>query len=708
MLPKEYSRIVQHDMLSVFFQEKETIGFTLLPAEMEHEIPEHRKTMNGSRAAANFTRTLNLNLPAVHIEPLAQIKLAGDMPGSTANYAGASRKYSTTMEHVRFDSQKISEDQVETCFSDEKGRFSFRHVLKRFHDRPYFEAFTEFTNRSGEVLCLDLLESFSLGMLSLFQKDAGNDTYRIHRFLGGWSAEGRMVSCFAEELGLEQAWAPFYGRSVRYRHCGSRPVHENFPCLVLEDTEKGVCWAVQIAALGPWQIEISRISDFLNLSGGSPDCDSGWQRSVAPGETIRSISSLLTCFKGDVEQTLQRLHAWTEDHAAQHPEAEKDFPVSYNDFCTCWGRAAEEAGLKTAKALEGSGVRYFTLDAGWFVKDGTELGNWVVNNSLYPDGGLRSFLEKIRRKGFIPGIWFEFEVASPLSCPGQHPEEFLICLNGKPYEILPRRFLDFRKKEAREWIDRKMISLLREYHIGYLKVDYNADLIGVDSPGQSAVGGLEDALDAIREYYEHIRKELPDVTIEICASGGHRLTPAWMRLGDMASFSDAHESVAIPLIAANTLRMIPARWNQVWAVLRKEDSEDREFYTLTAGMLGRLCLSGDIAELSPGQRGILDNALEFYQQTKRTICCGTHEIRRRLFNLSQNAPKGFQQVIFRSGGSEVILIHTFEDSPETIEIPTENVVKHSFLPANTLLKQLPGKLILSGIREFSGYALQLE
>ena len=226
-----------------------------------------------------------------------------------------------------------------------------------------------------------------------------------------------MVSCFAEELGLEQAWAPFYGRSVRYRHCGSRPVHENFPCLVLEDTEKGVCWAVQIAALGPWQIEISRISDFLNLSGGSPDCDSGWQRSVAPGETIRSISSLLTCFKGDVEQTLQRLHAWTEDHAAPHPEAEKDFPVSYNDFCTCWGRAAEEAGLKTAKALEGSGVRYFTLDAGWFVKDGTELGNWVVNNSLYPDGGLRGFLEKIRRKGFIPGIWFEFEVASPLSCP---------------------------------------------------------------------------------------------------------------------------------------------------------------------------------------------------------------------------------------------------------------------------------------------------
>ncbi len=65
-------------------------------------------------------------------------------------------------------------------------------------------------------------------------------------------------------------------------------------------------------------------------------------------------------------------------------------------------------------------------------------------------------------------------------------------------------------------------------------------------------------------------------------------------------------------------------------------------------------------------------------------------------------------MIFRSGGSEVILIHTFEGSPETIEIPTENVVKHSFLPANTLLKQLPGKLILSGIREFSGYALQLE
>lgn len=100
-----------------------------------------------------------------------------------------------------------------------------------------------------------------------------------------------------------------------------------------------------------------------------------------------------------------------------------------------------------------------------------------------------------------------------------------------------------------------------------------------------------------------MRRELPELVIEICSSGGHRLSPAWMQLGTMASFSDAHESIEIPIIAANTARMIPMRHNQIWAVLHPDDDDRRLGYSLAAGMLGRLCLSGEVAGSMPANSG---------------------------------------------------------------------------------------------------------
>jgi alpha-galactosidase len=47
--------------------------------------------------------------------------------------------------------------------------------------------------------------------------------------------------------------------------------------------------------------------------------------------------------------------------------------------------------------------------------------------------------------------------------------------------------------------------------------------------------------------------------IENCASGGHRLEPSFMGLTSMASFSDAHETRDIPVIAANLHRLIQPR-----------------------------------------------------------------------------------------------------------------------------------------------------
>jgi hypothetical protein len=139
-----------------------------------------------------------------------------------------------------------------------------------------------------------------------------------------------------------------------------------------------------------------------------------------------------------------------------------------------------------------------------------------------------------------------------------------------------------------------------------------------------------------------MRKELPHLVIEVCASGGHRLEPSMLALASMGSFSDAHESPEIPIIAANLHRLILPRQSQIWAVLHAADSTQRLVYSLSAGFLGRLCLSGEIDHLSETQWTLVKNAINFYEKvaplsgTEKAVCIsrsanpgGTHRVHRR-------------------------------------------------------------------------------
>ena len=85
-----------------------------------------------------------------------------------------------------------------------------------------------------------------------------------------------------------------------------------------------------------------------------------------------------------------------------------------------------------------------------------------------------------------------------------------------------------------------------------------------------------------------IRQELPDLVIENCSSGSQRAEPSMMALTSVTSFSDTHECVQIPIIAANMHRVILPRQNLIWCVVRPNDSPKRLRYSLAATLLGRM------------------------------------------------------------------------------------------------------------------------
>ncbi len=134
-----------------------------------------------------------------------------------------------------------------------------------------------------------------------------------------------------------------------------------------------------------------------------------------------------------------------------------------------------------------------------------------------------------------------------------------------------------------------------------------------------------------------------------------------MQLCSQASFSDAHEIVSIPLIAANVQRVIRPEQSQIWAVLRAKDFKERIEYSLIATLFGRMCLSGDIYDLSDRQWALVEEGMEFYRKAADVIQKGT-TIQHIYEETGYNHPQGQQLSVREWKGKRLAILHRFEHS----------------------------------------------
>ena len=174
----------------------------------------------------------------------------------------------------------------------------------------------------------------------------------------------------------------------------------------------------------------------------------------------------------------------------------------------------------------------------------------------------------------------------------------------------------------------------------------------------------------------------------------------------MVSGSDAHEGLEIPMISAYESLLIPARALQVWAAVRKEDNSDRLHYSLAAGCLGRLVLSGNPDQLNEAQMSIVHQALQFYRKIVPVLQGGKVTIPHSVSG-RWNDPEGFQVVRREMGDKELIVCHTFRNAPQEIELPGSGKVVASFLPDEAVCST-ENKIRFSGLRDFTGGAVLIE
>ena len=609
------------------------------------------------------------------VDPLVQLYIRGDtLAGDFLNGLSLSQTASSAL--FRYSEQQAERFDdgitIRTTLQDNREHFLHHRLEYRNHTRVITVSVT-FENRGETSVVLENLSSFSIGNLTPFGTPQDIDKLRIHRAKSWWSAEGRWEVSSVEQLHLERSWSGSGTRMEKFGQTGSMPVRHYFPFLAVEDPSVGVTWAVQLACPSSWQIELRRNYSGLHINGGLADYEYGhWKKTIEPGACFETPSALLTAAKGSpymVSQRLQDLNTcFNEDFSGK-------LPVIFNEFCTTWGNPTEENIRKIVSILQGRGVDYLVIDCGWYGDDSWEnMGDWNLNVRKFPNG-LQYAVDAIREAGMKPGIWFEMENCTMGSRFAKEHPDWLLCRHGTPINTGRRSFLNMSNPDVQDYLRSTVIDFLNTYGFRYIKVDYN-DSIGMGCDHPEGLGeGLRTHMLSSQAFFRQMRSHVPGLVIENCSSGGHRLEPSMMALCDVASFSDAHECVSIPIIAANLHRLIHPGKSQIWAVLRKTDSIRRINYSLVNTLLGVMCLSGDVYDLSEEQWACTDRAIDFYKKYSPIICSGISSFFGPEIQNYGN-PTGWQAVsrYNPASGQTLLIVHTFGgELPEQIQIPVNAV-----------------------------------
>jgi alpha-galactosidase len=200
-----------------------------------------------------------------------------------------------------------------------------------------------------------------------------------------------------------------------------------------------------------------------------------------------------------------------------------------------------------------AGVELFQVDAGWYPRSEPKhaydftngLGSWEVDAARFPSG-LAALREQAHDLGLRFGLWVEPErvALSTVGAPDLAQESFLATQDGAydpglAAEETPDAQICLAFPAARAWVQQRLFALLDEVRPDNLKWDFNR-WVHCTRPdhGHPVNGGNYAHTRALYELLAAVRARYPDMTIENCSGGGHRVDFAMARLTDTAWMDD--------------------------------------------------------------------------------------------------------------------------------------------------------------------------
>jgi alpha-galactosidase len=374
---------------------------------------------------------------------------------------------------------------------------------------------------------------------------------------------------------------------------------------------------------------------------------------LAPGDTLSSEELLLLFDRADALDAYAGELALKMD-ARPWPHV----PTGWCSWYYYYSSVSERDMLENLDTLTErharTPVEYVQLDDGYQ----TCIGDWLSLNEKFPSG-LRHLTDRIRERGYKPGIWLApFIVSEDSETYRQHPDWVLRDSRGLPLNALynwntTNYALDTTRPDVQAWLREVVRTMVEEWGFEYLKIDFvYAAALRAARHDRTSTG-----VQAYRLGVTTIREAAGDSFILGC---GAPLAPSvglvdGMRVGpDTATEWDPYgDPYGSAPALQHAIRSTLARgWmhDRLWTndpdclLVREKDSEltgpEVETWATVVALSGGLVMLGDrLGTLEEGRARIAERALPPLGRAAEPLGRGPHGLPERL-RLRMESPGG--------------------------------------------------------------------
>ncbi len=603
--------------------------------------------------------------------PIAEIHICGENPNDhhMAKHTGGSATFSLKYKSHKYYENELG-NKLELTLADEQLEACVHYQF--YKGISALRAWTAVTNIGDKPLGLEYVSSFSY--IGIDEGDLPlDDRMRILIPHNAWCREANWHAYTPGELG----YAPmtnFSGKRILVSNTGTWSAKEYLPMGAYQnlESENTVMW--QIEHNGSWAWEISDIDRMLYLKLSGPnEQEHDWYKELKPGESFETVKVALA-LGHDFNEALGELTKYRRLIVSNN-EANAKLPVIFNDYMNClMGDPTEEKSLPIIERAAKIGAEYYCVDAGWYA-DGTwwdSVGEWLPSSWRFPNG-LKSLFDKIHARGMIPGIWLEPEVMG-INCPlaKDLPDDWFFVRHGKRIIDHGRYQLDYRNPSVRKFAMDVIDRVVRDYGVGYLKLDYNIEAgrgteLYADSMGEGLLGHNKAYLGWLKE----IKEKYPNIIIENCSSGSLRMDYAQLSVCHLQSVSDQEDyRYNAKISAAASTAVIPEQ-GAIWSYPLAKASDDEIVVNMVNSLLKRVHLSGEIQAWDEEQFALVKEAIDLHKQIRDDIPKSTPFYP---FGMPQYSQKWMCEA-YRLPNKIRMAIWRMDESKDTLEIPLGKAVK---------------------------------
>ena len=301
-----------------------------------------------------------------------------------------------------------------------------------------------------------------------------------------------------------------------------------------------------------------------------------------------------------------------------------DRPITLNVWEAVYFDHDEASLVDLADRAAELGVERFVLDDGWFGSrrhDRAGLGDWVVSPDVWPQG-LHPLVDHVRGLGMEFGLWFEPEMVNPDSDVARaHPEWIMSARREWPVEARHQQVLNLGIPEAYEHVKQRILAIVDEYDIDFIKWDHNRDLIEAGTPGRPTGGRASTSRRAPSTACStRSGRRTRRLEIESCSSGGGRVDLGVLERTDRVWVSDCIDPFERQHMTRWTAQLIPPELMGAHIASGRSHTtgrvHDLGFRAATA-VFGHLGIEWDLAKASESELDELGDWLAFFKAHRR-------------------------------------------------------------------------------------------